>query len=316
MRYEKISFGQFSDEGVLNWSEAELPSPQPGQVVVAVAGAGVNPIDYKTRRGMGFVAEQIENRLPWTPGYDISGTLIAVGEGADPWQVGDKVIGMPGFPVFGGGYATHVVAEAQKLVAAPEALPLAESAGIPLAALTAWQALFDVGRLVAGQKILIHAAAGGVGHFAVQFAKVANAYVVATASPGNHDFLREIGADEVIDYRTSEWMEDCYGLDLVLDGVGGQVGLDSLALLAVKGKLVTVPTVTADQIVAAANQQGAVASGMKVQFDAGQLEEIVALVNAGEVQVRVSHRFPLREAALAHRQQETGHTQGKIILVC
>ncbi len=314
MNYEHVFLSRFGESDVLQYGQGELPAPGAGQVLIEVAGAGVNPIDYKTRNGLGFVAEQIRDALPWTPGFDIAGTVIAVGTGVEQWQPGDEVIGMPGFPAGGGGYATHALAGADALVAAPDAIPLSEAAGIPLAALTAWQALFDCGKLEAGQKVLIHAGAGGVGHFAIQFAKSVDAYVIATGSAENHDFLHEIGVDEAIDYRTTDFHEDCYGLDLVIDGVGGQVGMDSLAVLAGSGRLVTIPTVTAGSIRAAADALGVEAVGMTVRFDVQQLEEIVELIDTGEVRVHIGHRYILTEAAAAHQLQESGHSRGKIIL--
>ncbi|MDX5327538.1 MAG: NADP-dependent oxidoreductase, partial [Marinobacter sp.] len=182
-----VVYDRFGERDVLRVTESPIPQPGEGEVLVRVHGAGLNPIDWKTRKGMGFVATQIENRLPWTPGYDAAGEVVEVGEGVTTLVPGDRVMGMIGFPVTGGAYAEYAIADAEDLAIVPEELDLISAAGVPLAALTAWQALFEVAELESGQKILIHAGAGGVGHFAVQFALERGAHVIVTASSRNRD---------------------------------------------------------------------------------------------------------------------------------
>ncbi len=311
-----VSYDRFGDRDVLQVTTAEIPEPGPGQVLVRVHGAGLNPIDWKTRKGLGFAARQIEANLPWTPGYDVAGEVVAVGEDVTTLAPGDRVMGMIGFPERGGGYASHAVANADEFAIVPEELDLLAAGALPLAALTAWQALFEVAKLEAGQKILIHAGAGGVGHFAAQFALERGAHVVATASAANRDFLAELGVHEVIDYRTTDVAEECYGLDVVLDLIGGEVGKRSLHTLGEHGVLVTIPTVTADEIISAAEEMGLRAHGMTVRPDAFHLDEIAELIEDGDVRVHLDQVFPLDQVADAHELLEGGHVRGKLVLDC
>ncbi|MFL1407618.1 NADP-dependent oxidoreductase [Marinobacter sp. M1N3S26] len=309
-----LVYHQFGEPDVLTVEDAPVPEPGPEDVLVRVAAAGLNPIDWKTRRGLGFAARQIENRLPWTPGYDMAGEVIAVGEKVATLVPGDRVMGMVGFPTSGGACAQFLVVPSADLAIVPEELELLPAAGLPLAGLTAWQALFDVGELEPGQKVLIHAGAGGVGHLAVQFALERGAHVIATASADNRDFLAGLGVHEVIDYHQEDFADECYGLDLVLDLVGGDTGKRSLHTLSEHGVLVTIPTVTADEIVSEAERMGLKAHGMTVRPDVFQLEEILELIEDGDVRVHVDGVFPLSDAAAAHRLLEGGHVRGKLVL--
>lgn len=311
-----VIYSQFGERDVLQLAQSDIPEPGPGQVLVRVHGAGLNPIDWKTRKGLGFAARQIEHSLPWTPGYDMAGEVVAVAEDVTTLVPGDRVMGMIGFPADGGSYAEYAVAGADELAIVPEELDLVTAGALPLAALTAWQALFEVADLEAGQKILIHAGAGGVGHFAVQFALERGAHVIATASSVNRDFLSEFGVHEVIDYRESDPSEECYGLDVVLDLVGGETGKRSLSCLGERGVLVTIPTVTADDIISAAEALGLRAHGMTVRPDALHLDEIAELIEDGDVKVHVSKAFPLAQVANAHELLEGGHVRGKLVLDC
>lgn len=310
----RVIVPEFGDAGVLKLEEAEEPVPGHGEVRVAVASAGINPIDFKTRQGLGFVANAIRDRLPWTPGFEVAGTVDALGHGVERWQVGDAVVGMIGFPRAGGGYADKALAAADCLCAAPEEVPLEELGGVPLAALTAWQGLFTHLALQPDQKVLILGGAGGVGHFAVQFARQHGAHVIATGSGANEDFLHQIGADDVVNYEAEDVHDVCYGLDAVLDLVGGEAGKAALSTLSEHGKLVTVPTVTAETITSEAQARGLQAGGYVVEPDTDQLEEILALLGRGDVTLHVSAAYPLGDAAAAHRRQEGGHVRGKLIL--
>ncbi len=313
-----IEYACFGAPDVLTLAERATPEPSHGEVRVKVAAAGLNPIDYKTRKGVGFVAGKIDAQLNdgigWIPGYDIAGVIDAVGEGCSTWQIGDRVMGMVGFPLTAGGYAEYAVVAPELLCRVPDNIDLVTAAGVPLAALTAWQALFEVGTLNEGDKVLIHAAAGGVGHFAVQFAKAKGAYVIATASARNHDYLHEIGVDETIDYHTTDFVTACYGLDFVLDTMGGDIGHWSLQVLASGGQLVTVPTVTAEQIIKEGNRLGIKTAGFTVHPDAESLAQIAELIETEDVRVHIDQRYPLDEAASAHTQLETGHVRGKLVL--
>lgn len=309
-----LVYHEFGEPDVLSVEQTTRPVPGPEEVLVRVRAAGLNPIDWKTRRGLGFVAGQIRDRLPWTPGYDIAGEVVAVGDRVATLVTGDRVMGMMGFPTDGGACAQYVVVPSVDLAIVPEELDLLPAAGLPLAGLTAWQALFDVGELEPGQKVLIHAGAGGVGHLAVQFALVRGAHVIATASADNRDFLAALGVHEVIDYHQADFVDECYGLDLVLDLVGGDTGRWSLHTLSEQGMLITIPTITADEIVSEAERMGLKAHGMTVRPDVFQLEEILELIEDGDVKVHVDGVFALSDAAAAHHLLEGGHVRGKLVL--
>ncbi|WP_250656367.1 NADP-dependent oxidoreductase [Alkalimarinus coralli] len=315
---KSIEYTRFGEPEVLSLVERDTPEPKANEVRVKVTAAGLNPIDYKTRKGLGFVAGQIEPQfndgVGWVPGYDVAGLVDAVGDDCSEWKVGDRVMGMIGFPLQGGGYAEYAVTTAELLCKAPDNIDLASAAGVPLAALTAWQALFEVGAVKEGDKVLIHAAAGGVGHFAVQFAKARGAYVIATASSRNHDFLHEIGVDEAIDYTKTDFVDACYGLDFVLDTMGGDVGHWSLGVLASGGQLVTVPTVTAEQIIKEGRKRGIKTAGLTVHPDQEGLAAIAELIETDDVSIHIDKRFPLVDAKKAHTELETGHVRGKLLL--
>lgn len=310
----QVVITQFGDPDVLQLVEAPTPEPSEGEVMISVQSAGVNPIDYKTRAGQGFVAGAICDSLPWVPGFDVAGTIETLGPGVHNWRIGDPVVGMVGFPRTGGGYAEKAVVSGKDLCRAPDSLPLEEAGGVPLAALTAWQGLFIHLALQPDQKVLILGGAGGVGHFAIQFAAQHGAHVVATGSGANEDFLHKIGAHEVINYEAEDVHDVCYGLDAVLDLVGGEVGKAALSTLSDHGKLVTVPTVTAEMIRQAGEQRGFQVSGYVVEPDTDQLEEILALLGRDEVRLHVSAAYPLADAPAAQRRQEEGHVRGKLIL--
>ena len=312
----RVVYHRFGEADVLQLEQADIASPGKDDVLVRVAGAGLNPIDWKTRKGLGFAARQIEKDLPWTPGYDMAGEVVAVGDDVTTLVPGDRVMGMIGFPAGGGGYGQYVTAPAVDLAIVPEELDLVSAGALPLAALTAWQALFEVAELQAGQKVLVHAGAGGVGHFAVQFALERGAHVIATASGANRDFLAGLGVHEVIDYHTTRIEDECYGLDVVLDLIGGEVGKRSLHTLSEHGVLVTIPTVTADEIITEAESLGLRAHGMTVRPDVFHLEEIAELIEDGDVRVHIDQTFPLDQVQQAHQTLEGGHVRGKLVLDC
>jgi len=313
---KKVVYHEFGERDVLQVVSSDIPSPQEGEVLIRVHGAGLNPIDWKTRKGFGFVAQQIESSMPWTPGYDVAGEVVAIGDGVTTLAPGDRVMGMIGFPLNGGGYSEYALATADELAIVPEELDLVTAGALPLAALTAWQALFEVAKLEPGQKVLVHAGAGGVGHLAVQFALARGAHVIATASAGNRDFLAELGVHEVIDYHTTDIADECFGLDVVLDLVGGDTGKRSLRALGEGGVLVTIPTITADEIVSAAEEQGLRAHGMTVRPDVFHLDEIAELIEDGDVKVHIEKFFKLDQVAQAHELLEGGHVRGKLVLDC
>ncbi|MFF7129799.1 zinc-binding dehydrogenase [Streptomyces sp. NPDC008240] len=286
--------------------EVERPEPGLGEVLVRVHAAGVNPVDWKTRASGAL----IEWGAVPVVGWDVSGTVEAVGPGVGVFQVGDEVFGMPLFPRQAGGYAEYVVAPARHLAPKPEGLSHVEAAALPLAALTAWQALVDAAHVRPGERVLVHAAAGGVGHLAVQIAKARGAYVIGTASAAKHDLVRQLGADEVVDYRSVRFEDVVGDIDVVLDGLGGETAERSLKVLRTGGRLITLPG--PDDVPAV--HDGVRATWVLVEPDHLGLREIAALVERGALRPVVETVLPLEEAAKAHEIGEQGRTTGKIVL--
>ncbi|WP_298720034.1 NADP-dependent oxidoreductase [uncultured Oceanisphaera sp.] len=290
--------------------ETEHPPLTASQIRLKMHFAGVNPVDAKTRAGLGWGAKAVKDRLPWSPGFEVMGEVQEVGSEVCRFMSGDRVFGL----VSGGGYGEELVVDCNEMLPVPEAVSDEMAAGLALAGLTAWQGLTEHGGLKAGERVLIAAAAGGVGHLAVQLAKDMGATVVALGSPANHDFLRSLGADEVIDYRDEAALNALAPVDLLFDLVGGTSGCSLLSHVKSGGRVVTVPTITADEVMAAARRQGLTASGMLKTNDIEQLEQLVQAVAEGRLKVEVSQVFPLADGVAAHRQIETGHTRGKILL--
>lgn len=292
---------------MLQYEDAPKPELEPGTVLVAVHAVGINPVDWKCRqRGM-----IVERPLPIILGWDISGVVEGAAPDVTKFQAGDEVYGMVGFPDLGNAYAEYLIAKPEHLALKPKHASHTEAASLPLVALTAWQALFDRGDVQAGQHVLVHAAAGGVGSIEVQLAKWKGAYVIGTASAKNADFVRSLGADEVIDYTTTRF-EDAVGeADLVLDNVGGETLERSFAVVKAGGKLVSIAG-NPDETKAKA--QGIHVFRFLVEPNADQLEQIAALVDAGRLRAVPSTILPLEQARQAHELSETHHVQGKIVL--
>lgn len=296
---------------VLKVIETKRPEPGRGEILVRVHTAGVNPADWKTRE-RGVFADGATP--PFTLGFDVAGVVESVGAGVTLFQPGDEVFGMPRFPHPAGAYAEYVTAPARHFAPRPRGLDHIQAGALPLAALTAWQALVDTAHMRAGQRVLVHAAAGGVGHLAVQIAKARGAYVIATASAAKHDLLRTLGADELIDYRTQDVADTVRDVDVVLDSIGGPTWARSLRTLRRGGTLVSIlpfdDTFPAQQ----AEEAGVRAVFMLVEPDQQGLREISDLIEDGRLRVIVDAVFPLEQAAQAHELGETGRTTGKIVL--
>ncbi|MCO4200799.1 NADP-dependent oxidoreductase [Aeromonas hydrophila] len=312
----QLQITAFGDPSVLRLNPSLDKVPADGEVRVRICFAGVNPIDAKTRAGLGWAAAQNKDKLPWTPGYDVAGVVEKIGPGVTALAEGDRVCGMVGFPLAAGGYGESVVAREEELVRL-EDIGLRQGAALPLAGLTAWQGLFEHGALKAGQRVLILAGAGGVGHLAVQLASAYGAEVVATASRDNHSFLHGLGASRMVDYHDADWVAQVVAggqVDLVLDLVGGESGKAALACVKPGGRLVTVPTISAQQIKDAAAGNAIEVLGMLVHPDRQQLSQMLTLLRKGEVQVTVAGEYALAEGALAHQAIEQGHVRGKLLL--
>ncbi len=310
-----VQIFRFGGPEALEYGEAAMPEPGIGQVLVRVKACGVNPIDTKIRRGGSFVAEKIKDRLPWIPGYDLCGIVKQVGREVMEYKPGDSVFGMVGFANRGGAYADYAVADVDELVYKPINLDYYQAGAAPLAALTAWQAVHKIANVQKNQRVMVLAAAGGVGHFAVQFARLAGAHVTGTASARNREFfLNTLGGNEFLDYNRLPRGGEIAAMDVIIDAIGGEAGKQALPLLKKEGVMVTLPTVTAAQVMAAATAQCLTARGMVVKPVAGDLQAIASLLADGLVKVHVEQDYPLAAAAQAHEQLETGHVRGKLLL--
>lgn len=300
---------EFGGPEVLEVAEIDPPSPLPSEVVVAVRAAGVNPVEAVIRSGIFPMLGQ----PPFVLGWDISGVVTEVVPGVNRFQVGDEVYGMPLFPRAAGGYAEFVAAPSRQLARKPRTIDHIHAAALPLVGLTAYQALVEIADVQAGQRVLVHAAGGGVGHIAVQIAKDRGAFVIGTASSGKHDFVRSLGADEVIDYRTVDFTEVVRDVDVVLEVVGGDYATRSIEVLRPGGLLVTAVERTNTELATRTRAAGRRFAGITVEPDGAGLQRLAELVDAGRLRVHVEHSFPLEDAAKAHALFDTG-LQGKTVL--
>ncbi|MEV5893680.1 NADP-dependent oxidoreductase [Nonomuraea fuscirosea] len=293
---------------VLRLTELPRPAPGPGQILVAVHAAGLNPTDFKHRALSIFLPPP-----PLILGWDVSGTVVGTGPGVTLFQPGDEVFGMLPYPSGAGSHAEYVTGPTRAFVAKPTGIDHIQAAALPLAALTAWQALVETAGLRAGQRVLIHAAAGGVGHLAVQIAKERGAHVTGTASAPKHAFLRELGADACIEHRTEDFTDTEERYDVVLDTLGGQTATRSVGVLRPGGILVSlVPG--AEDTLAAAEKAQVRALTLIVEHDQAGMRAIADLVARGRLRAHVSATFPLAEGARAHVLGETGRTTGKLVI--
>ncbi|MEU4173086.1 NADP-dependent oxidoreductase [Streptomyces sp. NPDC026665] len=302
----KVIQNRLGGPDVLDVVDVEIPEPGPTEVLVEVKAAGVNPVDWKMRTGGGL------GDPPFSVGWDVSGVVAAVGPGVTRFGVGDQVFGMPRFPSEAGAYADYVTAPSRHLALKPSRLSHVQAAGLPLAGLTGWQALVAVARVAAGQRVLVPAAAGGVGHLAVQIAKARGAYVIGTASAAKHDFVRGLGADEVVDYRTVDVGSQVADVDVLLATVAGQIR-ELAGTLVPEGRIVALNGADAGAV------QWAVENGLRADFmlvepDRADLESLALLVADGLLDVHIDTVLPLERVADAHRLGEQGRTTGKIVL--
>ncbi len=299
---------------VLEVQEVERPEPLPTEVLVRVTAAGINPVDWKTRQGGGF--RDAIGDPPLILGWDIAGVVEQVDPDVTRFAPGDPVFGMPWFPRLAKAYAEFVTSPARQLARTPEALSDEQAGGLPLAGLTAWQALVDVAEVGEGTRVLIHAAAGGVGHLAVQIAKGRGAHVIGTAREEKHDLLRELGVDEPIDYTAGPFEGVVSDVDVVLDLVAGEeYGLRSLQTLRTGGLWLCIPADVPDAVAAAAREQSKRALSFLVEPDYAGLESLAALADEGSLRVVIEETFPLAQASEAHRRLEAGRATGKIVLI-
>ncbi|MEV0410738.1 NADP-dependent oxidoreductase [Streptomyces sp. NPDC050448] len=310
-RMRAVSQRQFGGPEVLEVVEAERPSPGPGEVLVRVEAAAVNPADWKIRSG----AITRFGEPPFTLGLDLAGVVEAVGPGVSRFTAGERVYGCALPPR--GSYAEYTIAREGMLAAAPKGIDAVHAAALPVTALTAWQALVNVADVQPGQRVLVHAAAGGIGHLAVQIAKARGAHVVGTAREDKHAFLSGLGADELVDYTTTDFTSVLRDLDVVVDPVGEDYGPRSLDVLAPTGVLVDVRGSGPDRTAVRnkAKARGLRFEPMSFTPSSADLDRLTALVEGGGLRVEVSRVFPLERTAEAHALGETNRTRGKLVLV-
>ena len=299
-----IKIHEFGRPDVLKYEDIPEPQPSPGEIRIRIIAAGVNPMDWKIRSG--YISEL---PLPTIMGLDVAGIVDAVGEGEVPFQVGDEVFAK--VSIGQGGYAEYTVVNSTQVAQKPKSIGFIESAAIPTAGLAAWQSLFDIAGLDKGQSVLIHGAAGGVGTFAVQFAKWKGAYVIGTASSENAQFLKSIGADEAIDYKNQRFEDVMSNLDVVLDTIGGDTFERSWGILKPGGFLVTTVTSIPD---GDPEKYGVRAKTLMTRPDGKELAQIAAIIDEQKIKPIVTTVLPLTDARKAHEMSESHHARGKIVL--
>jgi NADPH:quinone reductase-like Zn-dependent oxidoreductase len=299
-----IRIHEYGDASVLTYEDAPDPSVGPDHVLIRIVGAAVNPIDWKVRKGLYKATRPLS--FPAIVGYDVAGTVAQVGPLVSRFKPGDKVVAR-----VDGSYAEFGVANSDRVAPAPTSVKLAHAAGLPIAAGTAWQVLFDTARLRAGQTVVIHAGAGGVGSFAVQLAKLAGLHVIATASAGNAELVRSLGADVVIDDRVTDLGTVAHDVDVVFDTVGAEAQARSWKVIRKGGRLITI---AAPPDEAAAAQHGVTASFDRLDLNGARLGEIAGLIDTGKLKLLIEREFSLEQARAAQELSEAGHSRGKIIL--
>lgn len=306
-----IQVSQWGDIDKLTLVEVPRPLPLPTEVRVRVMAAGVNPVDLFAREGRAYKKALT---LPHIPGWDVAGVVESVGYGVTRFKAGDRVFGMPWFPRPGSTYAEYVVAPASHFAAVPANLDFVQAAALPLAGLTAWQMLINVGQVAVGTRVLINGAAGGVGHLAVQIAKAKGAYVIATARKEKHEFLKSLGADLVIDYTQVRVPDLISDADLVLELVGGETCLMMLRTLRKGGLLVSAQAAWTPTLMDEARALGVRASWYLVEPDSVGLNEIARLAESNQLRVKIEQVFPLEAAAAAQTLVAGKRVVGKVVL--
>lgn len=305
---------------VLHEVVVDRPSPLPTEILVRVHASGLNPIDWRTRAGAPTPAAMAQGgESVHVLGWDVSGVVEEVGAGVYLFEPGDEVYGLPWFPRPAGGNAEFVCAPSRQFAEKPKGIDHVHAAAVPLAGLTAWQALTDAASIQPGQRVLVHAAGGGVGHLAVQIAKARGAFVIGTASESKHEWLRTLGVDELVDYRSTRFEDVVEPVDVVLDLVGGFGGSDiperSISIIKPGGTFVRVaPGTPSSALRLAAEASIRVTPDILVEPDGQGLADLARLVDSGALKVRVEEEFPLLRLADAHRQGELERTSGKLVI--
>lgn len=299
---------------MLKLQVTDRPKPREKEVLIKVKAISINPVDTKTREGKAFYAT-LKQEPPVILGWDVSGEVVDTGEGVELFKVGDAVFGMVNFPGHGKAYAEYVAAPESHLARKPDNISHGEAAAASLAALTAWQVLVHQASIQPGQRVLIHAAAGGVGHYAVQIANYFQAYVIGTASASNHAFLKGLGAHEQIDYNQQQVEEEVKEVDIVLDSLGEENCLKSLKTLKAGGALVSILGGAKESVQAKAAERGIDAKNYLVHSSGEDQAKLADLLKQGEMKSHVAHSFSFEDIAKAHKQVETRKTNGKVVVV-
>lgn len=310
METRAVVINEYGGKEKLAEAKVSLPELGADQVLVKVAATSINPIDWKLREG--YLKQMFPWSFPIILGWDVAGEIVEVGQKVKDYHVGDRIFARPETTRFG-TYADYTIVDTNLLSPLPESIAFTEAAAVPLAGLTALQALFDHGSLKAGEKVLIHAGAGGVGTYAIQLAKNAGAYVITTASPRNHELVKKLGADEVIDYHTTDFEEVLTDIDLVFDTMGGEIQKKSFSVLKEHGRLISVLSIE-DETLAATKQIEAKAIWLRTNGE--QLSELAKLMADGKLVSVIGETFPLTRQGVydAHALSETHHAVGKIVL--
>jgi NADPH:quinone reductase-like Zn-dependent oxidoreductase len=304
---DAVQIAEFGGPEVLQLKRLAIPEPRAGELLLKVRAASVNPVDYKIRSGK-YPAVQAD-KLPYVLGRDACGEVTKLGQGVTNFATGDAVYSM--VRVSGGGYAEYVILNEKDASRAPKTLDATSAAAVPLAALTAWQGLFRHGGLKPKQRVLIHGGSGGVGHFAIQFAKTRGAYVITTVSAQSLDFVLKLGADEAIDFKKVRFETQVHDVDVVFDLIGGETQTRSWDVLKKGGIVVsTVAAPSEDE----ARRRGVRGTRYMVEESGSELGEIAGLIDAGKVKPKVAKAFRLKEAAAAQTYLEQGNAQGKVVL--
>jgi len=297
----------------LKLQEVDTPRPKEDEVLIKVKAISINPVDVKTRKG-GALLTSLQESPPVILGWDLAGDVTAVGTDVTKFKTGDKVFGMINFPGRGKAYAEYVTAPEAHLAHIPKGIGYEEAVATTLAALTAWQVLVHQAEIRAGQRVLVHAAAGGVGHFAVQIAKQFGAYVIGTASAANNEFLKSLGVDQTVDYTREDFSQTLRDIDIVLDPIGGETTIKSLQVLKPGGTLVSIVSGVKAEAQSIAGENNIAAKNYLVHSSGEDTEQLAVLLKEGKLKPTISGRYTLEQMPEAHRKIETGKTRGKIVV--
>lgn len=303
-----VRIHEYGTKNVLVYEDAPLPEIGTDDVLVRVVATSVNPVDWKIREG--HLSEMIHYKFPLTLGWDVSGIVEATGINATRFKVGDAVFSRPDIKR-NGTYSEYIAIREHELAHKPKTISHVEAASLPLVGITAWEALFNTAKLKAGQRVLIHAGSGGVGSIAIQLAKNAGAYVIATTSGRNCSLVKSLGADEVIDYQRQSFKDEVHDMDVVFDTLGGDVQASSWSVLKPGGILVSIYSKPSEEH---AKQIGVRSAFVFIEPNAAILGELAALVDSGKIRPIVGAEFAIQDVITAHELSESGHAVGKIVL--